>query len=65
MNLLLALRTRRGHINAESSLHLTVQTQPFLDLQAKKKKIQKNTKKLMSMLKIHFFNLKSHFTLSL
>lgn len=32
MNLLLALRTRRGHINAESSLHLTVQTQPFLDL---------------------------------
>lgn len=32
MNLLLALRARRGHINAKSPLHLTVETQPFLYL---------------------------------
>lgn len=32
VNLLLALRARCGHINAKSSLHLTIQTQPLLDL---------------------------------
>lgn len=32
VNLLLAFRARRGHINAKSPLHLTIQAQPFLDL---------------------------------
>lgn len=32
MNLLLALRARRGHVDAKSPLHLTVEAQPFLDL---------------------------------
>lgn len=39
VNLLLALRARRGHINAKSSLHLTIQTQPLLDLQTQNRQI--------------------------
>lgn len=37
MNLLLALGARCSHINAKSSLHLTVQTQPLLDLWTQKR----------------------------
>lgn len=37
MNLLLALGARCSHINAKSSLHLTVQTQPLLDLGTQKR----------------------------
>lgn len=39
MNLLLALRARCCHINAKSSLHLTVQTQPLLDLWTQNREI--------------------------
>lgn len=39
MNLLLALRARCCHINAKSSLHLTVQTQPLLDLGTQNREI--------------------------
>lgn len=37
MNLLLALGARCSHINAKSSLHLAVQTQPLLDLWTQKR----------------------------
>lgn len=50
VNLLLALRSRRGHINAKSSLHLTVQTQPLLDLQTENKQVASYSNLLQSII---------------